>query len=73
MKLNKHQELVRDHYCRGEYSYVTDTSQIVPSWSGDGLFTFLMLEAGWVTSDEEFFDLLDTAMGQIQDLQRLIP
>jgi hypothetical protein len=71
MKFNQCQELVVKHYCGGEFSEIESNQQI--NGCGDTLFVFLMREAQDASDPTEFFGMLETAMGQIAEVQRNLP
>lgn len=60
------QELVVKHYLGGEFAYIHDP-EVVPDL-GDGLFAFLINEAGAAADTTEFEDMLQRAIDQLRSL-----
>lgn len=67
MKLNPTQVLVRAHYEGGEFLHVSTKPDLKKC--GDGLFVFLMDEAGDADTVEDFRGMLDTAIKQLRSLK----
>ena len=65
-KLNSMQRLVADTYCGGEFCYIDDVE--CAQHVGDGLFTFLINEAGDVPDKGEFIVVLFAAQGQLAEV-----
>ena len=70
MALTEIQKNVIQHYAEGDFSYCTDTHEV--RVQGDGLFEFVVIEAGDASSLEEYSDMLDTAIAQLTYLQRKV-
>lgn len=62
--LNAVQAAVTQHYEGGEFEDFPDLKEC-----GDGLFTFLINEAGDASGPEEFMGMLSTALMQLQRLE----
>ena len=60
------QELVVKHYLGGEFAHIRDPD-VVPEL-GDGLFTFLISEAGDAADTTEFKGMLQRAIDQLRSL-----
>lgn len=60
------QKEIAKSYCGGEFAYMKTTEEMKDF--GDGLFVFLINEAGDACSLDEFFRMLDSICSQIQEV-----
>ena len=67
MAFNPTQLLVSQHYIGGEFAQVTN--EFMAGRCGDGLFTFLINEAGDAENLLEFQAMLENAIDQLRSLQ----
>lgn len=64
---NDMQELVRKHYAGGDFAHLRTYQEL--SDCGDGLYNFLLLEAGDAATSGDFWHMLETAIEQLRSLQ----
>jgi len=64
---NDMQEVVRNHYAGGEFAHLRSHQEL--SDCGDGLYKFLILEAGDAETSGDFWRMLKTAIEQLRSLQ----
>lgn len=58
------QRLCLEHYCEGEFKDLTTMDQVQEA--GDGLLTFLMLEAADIGRQDEMVGALDKAASELR-------
>ena len=62
------QRLVLDHYCEGEFKALTSMQQVYEA--GDGLLTFVMLEAADMSGPYDMRAALSRAVDELRYVQQ---
>jgi hypothetical protein len=63
---NEIQKIIAETYCQGDMSHVESVEDA--RTCGDGLFEFLVREAGDAESMDEYIGMVDTAREQLESL-----